>query len=75
VTDEPVQREQRGGQGPAPAILVVEAVALEQQGRAVELEPCLEHVPLAEHEPRFAPPWVHQMFNHQELPLCLGTLC
>jgi hypothetical protein len=58
-----VQRKKRGGHGSALASGVVEALALEEQGRAVELEPPLEHVALAEKVSRLDPARILQILD------------
>ena len=50
VAYKPVQRQLRRWDRPRLAPRVVEALALEQQGHPVELEPGLEHLALGEHE-------------------------
>ena len=58
------------GTGRRFAPLVVESFALHQQRDPVELEPLLEHVPLAEDERRFLPARIFEIFDHRlHLPI------
>ena len=55
--------------------MIVSAFALEQQRRAVELEPALEHRPLGEHEVRLMSSWILKVFDHaiSRLPFAAGA--
>jgi hypothetical protein len=61
MPDQTVQRKQRGGYRSALASGVVEALALEEQGCSVELEPPFEHVALAEKVRRLDPTGILQI--------------
>ena len=66
VPDQAVQREFRRADRTALTGLVVQSLAFEEQG-AVELEPRLEHVPLAKGVGRLLPAGVIEISDHGDL--------
>jgi aminoglycoside phosphotransferase (APT) family kinase protein len=69
VPDQAMQGEPGGCHGARLPRVIVSALALQQQRRPVELQPCLQHLPLI--KPvfgRFGPPRVLKVFHHEPEP-------
>jgi hypothetical protein len=64
MTDEPVERQLRGGNGPVLPTFVVETFTLQQQRGAVELEPAFEHLTFREDEGRLLATGIFEVLNH-----------
>ncbi len=67
VTDQAMQREERGRDGTSLSRRVVESLALEEQRGPVELQPCFQHGPLVKHVRGLGASAVHDVLDHGTL--------